>query len=244
MNIFNSIRNSYNQPGIHSGNLMYNPEGPKAAWKSMWGSARMPKEGFMHSVVGGMREWTIGESAPGWVTNGASSGPKGVKYGGNLISRGGIKEITHEVAEQSPGIFKIGARRSARGMAWKFAGKAFAPAVFAFTAATQGFGQASEDFLVGGALWGAAKWGASRALSLAPPVLIGAAIIGAGVAARKALIAGRDYNREVRKVSFGNVFNDMYGTAATMRQASIMAIQGSKINGRSALGSEASLMHQ
>ncbi len=216
---------------------MYNYDGMKAAFKGM----PKPREGLLHSTVRGIKEWTIGDENRGFVFSGSQK----VKYGGTAFSPGGWREIMSEVESHPtiPGAFRMGARKSIGKSLLGFGGKVLSPALFAMTAYKEGIGKATEDFIIGGAMWGAGKWAFSRLLMAAPPLLLGGAVLGGAYMAKKALQAGRNYNKAVRKVSFGNAFNDTYGTAATMRQASIAAIQGSKINGRSALGSEAQLLH-
>ena len=53
-----------------------------------------------------------------------------------------------------------------------------------------------------------------------------------------------DYAKRFRNLEMGAPVADPFGTVATMRQRSIMAIQNSRINGRNAIGSEALLMYQ
>jgi hypothetical protein len=142
-------------------------------------------------------------------------------------------------------MMRLGARRSAAGMAWKGLGKVAGPGFFIHQAATEGLGTAVRDTLILGAAWEVGKraLGIGR-LAVFNPITIGAAVLTAGIiGGRAALIAGRQYNRDIRKASFGNAASDTYGTIATMRQASVNAIQSSRINGRSALGQEANLMH-
>ena len=74
---------------------------------------------------------------------------------------------------------------------------------------------------------------ASMALS------VGAGLTNAGIQANKTL--GVNYNNRHKS---GPVFNYMdTNQAITMRQAAVQAIQGSKINGRNALGGEARMLH-
>jgi hypothetical protein len=176
---------------------------------------------------------------------GLGQATKQVKYGGGIFSTGGWREILHDVKPAGTGLFTLGARRTAARSLGKFAGKAIFPAMFAYQAATEGVGAAVRDNVVSGAIFGAARWGLTRlGMGLFNPFTIGAAaLVGGVVGGRQALIAGRDYNASLRNASFGTAFNDSNGTAATMRQASLQAIQGSKINGRNALGGEAALMH-
>jgi hypothetical protein len=56
--------------------------------------------------------------------------------------------------------------------------------------------------------------------------------------------AVREHMRKYAKLEMGRPVIDQFGTGATMRQRSLMAMQRSKINGRSALGNEATLMYR
>jgi len=53
----------------------------------------------------------------------------------------------------------------------------------------------------------------------------------------------REHMRKHAKLEMGRPIHDQFGNVATMRQRSVMAIQNSKINGRSALGHEATLAY-
>jgi hypothetical protein len=55
--------------------------------------------------------------------------------------------------------------------------------------------------------------------------------------------AGR-YGRKTENLSFNRGFVDDYGTAATMRQRSLQAIQNSHVNSRSLLGGEGEVIHR
>jgi len=54
----------------------------------------------------------------------------------------------------------------------------------------------------------------------------------------------REHMRKHAKLEMGRPIHDQFGNVATMRQRSIMAMQNSKINGRSALGHEATLAYR
>ena len=56
--------------------------------------------------------------------------------------------------------------------------------------------------------------------------------------------AGREYAEGLRNMEMGSPIVDPFGTAATMRQRSLNALQNTHINGRMALGNEAILMHE
>lgn len=53
-----------------------------------------------------------------------------------------------------------------------------------------------------------------------------------------------DYAKSHARLEMGTPLVDPFGTAATMRQRSLMAIQNSRVNGRTALGNEATLLYQ
>lgn len=53
-----------------------------------------------------------------------------------------------------------------------------------------------------------------------------------------------EYSKKHSALEMGTPFVDNYGSAATMRQRSLHAIQNSKLNGRSALGNEARLTYR
>jgi len=131
-------------------------------------------------------------------------------------------------------------------MLGKFAGKvASGPVFFAVDAYNNGIVSATKDMVMFNAAMASAKWGAARlGLTLAHPLVIGAAVVAGGALAGRALLQqGNKFIREQRKFSMGNNIKDTYGTISTMRQASIQAIQSSKVNGRNALGNEGYLMH-
>lgn len=260
MGTWNTFKSSYQSQGIFSGNGNYHPEGQAAAFKALGMGMKRPTEGFAHALKRGVVDsfieqghsgHVLGNAVPRAIEGGRVFSPqsvsgRNVRYGGSIFSSGGMREVMHKTEQVGmSGFYKLGARRSALGMLGTGAMKAITPAFFLYNAATQGIGQATEDAVVQGAVFGAARWTLGRiGMGLAhPAVLAAAAVVGTGIAAQKALVMGKRYNESVRKVSFGNAFNDVYGTAATMRQASLMAIQSSKINGRNAIGAEASLMH-
>lgn len=99
-----------------------------------------------------------------------------------------------------------------------------------------------------GKYWGAGAVGAAQA-GLGISTLGWAAGIGSGVgaaspwqAAVRPLVAG--HMKRHAELEMGRPIIDQFGTLATMRQRSLAAIQNSKINGRSAIGNEATLMYQ
>ncbi len=118
-----------------------------------------------------------------------------------------------------------------------------------------------------GGAWGAVKGGAThvattyafgvvqKALGMGSswPVVAGLGITAAaagatyygatGVAPWQALARPyvREHMKKYNQLEMGRPIVDQFGALATMRQRSLMAIQNSKINGRSALGNEATL---
>lgn len=91
-------------------------------------------------------------------------------------------------------------------------------------------GEAAIHTLVGGKL-GAVMWPATM-------------VAGAAYGGYKALEWGRDTRRGLRNLEMTTPVLDPFGTGFTMRQRSVAAIQKSYINGRMALGREASLLHR
>lgn len=239
MGVWSTAVTSWSASGTHSGMLPYSPKGPGVHFPF---GASPPREGLLHNMKRGVLEMAgVDNAGAGMVMSGGRS----VKYGGGLFSGGGWREILHDVRPSTGGMFAIGARRTGLKTLGKFAGKAIFPAMFAYQAATEGVGAAVRDNVASGAIFGAARWGLTRlGMGLFNPFTIGAAaLVGGVIGGRQALIAGRDYATNLRTASFGEAFKDTNGTAATMRQASLSAMQNSKINGRNALGGEASLMH-
>jgi hypothetical protein len=95
------------------------------------------------------------------------------------------------------------------------------------------------------AVWGMARHAAGALLgSAATPIALGvAAVAGIGYGSYKALEHGNKVRKRLRKLEMGGPVVDPFGTGATMRNRSLNALQNSQINGRSAFGSEAALMH-
>ena len=79
--------------------------------------------------------------------------------------------------------------------------------------------------------------------ALGTPIAIAAGVAAAGYGSYKLLKAGNARMKRVRNMEMGGPINDPYGNSATMRQRSLQALQGSQLNGRSAFGSEAMLLH-
>lgn len=231
MGLWSASMTSWNASGKHNGMLPWNPSGPKGYIG--------PREGLFHNMKRGVLEMAgLDNTGQGMLSG-------NVRYGGGLLSSGGWREITHDVEKVSGGMYRQGAKRSLKGALGKFAGKAIGPAFFLYQASTEGIGAATKDSLVYGAAFGAARWGLGKiGMGLFNPLTLGAAaLVGGVIGGRAALMAGQEYNTSVRAASFGSISSDTYGNAATLRQASLQAIQSSKLNGRNALGNEGSLMH-
>jgi hypothetical protein len=241
MGVWNTFKSSYQSQGIFGQNGSYHPGGFGAAFSAAGGMSR-PAEGFLHAIKRGIVDNTIETGNTGMIMSGSSK----VRYGGSVFGAGGRREIMHE-AEQigTSGAFKVGARRGMGSMIGRTAFKLITPAMFLYTASTEGLGEATKQTVETGAIFGAARWAWGRGVAAlgSPIAMAGMAAVGVGIAAQKALTMGKKYGEDIRKVSFGNAFHDTYGNAATMRQAGLMAIQSSKVNGRNALGNEASLFH-
>lgn len=84
----------------------------------------------------------------------------------------------------------------------------------------------------------------SAGTTLGNPVAVGVATaVAAGYAGYRLGEAGIAKAKRVRNLEMGSDIVDVFGTMSTMRQRSLSAIQNSHVNGRLALGGEASLMH-
>jgi hypothetical protein len=93
--------------------------------------------------------------------------------------------------------------------------------------------------------FGAAEYVLPYAAPIAAGALVGAAAWqGRTPMQLLARPAVRAHMRAFSMLEMGSPVADPLGTMATMRQRSLMAIQRSKINGRSALGQEASYMYR
>jgi len=239
MGMWTTMKVSYQARGVHLPNLPWNPSGSKASYARMIGG-KIPQEGLLHSMKSGIADMADLGNDGGIVLS-----RKGIhRYGGNILSRGGINEIRYGAKKiGQSGYYALGARRTLGGALTKLAGKTLWPGIFAYQIYNEGLYTASKDAVVMGGAWGAGKWTLSR-LALGMPIIAGiAAIAGTAIGARATLIAGQEYNRSMRKVNFGATSTDPFGQMRKARQASLSAIQSSKINGSSALGREAQLLH-
>lgn len=212
----------------------------------------------------------FGDTAGGAKGLGAMSyglfNPAGYEIGGINLETSAQKIISRHAARGEA----MGTAR-AYGRAGKHVGKAFsragwgARAGFVGKTAARALGPAFVAYSAyagykEGGVWGATKEvattlafgfaisaGLSAAgitASAAAAVAVPAAIIaGAGYATYKALEAGNAKIDKSRSLEMGSPLVDPFGTAATMRQRSLQQLMFSQINGRSAFGTEASLMH-
>ncbi len=151
--------------------------------------------------------------------------------GGKLVSKGFLG------ARAAGGISKLGV------------GKAIGGAIFpAFMAhsAYQGYQQGGVVGAAKNVAFDAAMWGAIRSagsLLMNPVTIAGAAVAAAGYGYYKYGENVRRFGKRLRAVEMGADVIDTYGTIATTRQRSLAALQNSHINGRLALGNEASILH-
>lgn len=139
-------------------------------------------------------------------------------------------------ARASGGALKNGAKQGLKSVPWGFAGGA----VFDTAANLQegdNFGVAATKGVAAGMMWHTA------------PALMTAHMVGTQLA--PAAISGyKNWKRNAEAKysqnflpNFGGQYQDTQ-KAQTMRQAGVQAIQGSRMNARSALGGEAKILHQ
>jgi hypothetical protein len=84
------------------------------------------------------------------------------------------------------------------------------------------------------------KLGATQTFDAAIPAIMATAIVAGTYYTLKAGVAR---TRRTRAIEIGSPIIDPFGTAATMRQRSLQALSNSQLNGRSAFGTEAQLLH-
>jgi len=134
------------------------------------------------------------------------------------------------------------------GIGGRFLGRSLGPVMVGYSA-YKGY---KEGGILKGAWEGGKEAAGWAAFSVAASLLPGAAAIATPIAAAAAIGYGayqfgekaQAYRKGLRDVEMGGGFIDPFGTGATMRQRSAMALQNSHINGRSALGAEGSLYHR
>jgi hypothetical protein len=131
----------------------------------------------------------------------------------------------------------------------KIAARAFNPALIAgFTAFNvyEGYKAGGVIGAAGAAATEAAMWGGFNvaATALGQPLLWtlgGAAAAGYGY--YQLGEASKRHEKRLRHLEMGATVTDPFGTAATLRQRSLAALHNTHINGRMAVGNEASLFH-
>jgi hypothetical protein len=130
------------------------------------------------------------------------------------------------------------------GFAGKMAGRAIFPTWTAY-----GMYEAYQEEGIGGlvregaqnALMGAAM---KMAPALAGPLLGLAAVAAIGAGGYAAGNAAREHVRGLRHLELGTPIVDPFGTAATLRQRSLSAMNRTHMNGRMAIGNEGYLLHR
>lgn len=115
--------------------------------------------------------------------------------------------------------------------------------------AAKAIGKGAAEMYAQGAVWGA----------IGTPVMYGAAAVAGAGAVMLGLTSVRqnasisqmvtrpwvrDHMRKHAKMEMARPVIDQFGNTATMRRRSLAAIQGSKLNGRTGLGNEATLMYR
>ena len=93
--------------------------------------------------------------------------------------------------------------------------------------------------------WGLIRgsWNMAAGAVGSVPLAIGAAVAGGAYGYYRLGEAGIKHAKKMRNLEMGGDVIDTFGTMATMRQRSLSAIQNTHVNGRLALGGEASLLH-
>ena len=253
--------------------IKYTKDKASAMWgdfhSNMMGSAG--GKGFMHGAADAFGFQYAGKlSTPDWVKNsnkakrgweimmpkkGDSIGFLGMKQEMKMIKaeKAALKNLGGAGREalkskMGAGFGKLGAARYG-GMAARVGGRMLGPAFTAYSM--------YEGYQSGG-VFGAMKGGAEAVLmnaafssamkfvpSLVNPVTVGLATAAAvGYGAYTFGEAARSHRKDLRNVEMGGGYVDTFGTGATMRQRSAMALQNSHINGRSALGMEGAIYHR
>lgn len=92
------------------------------------------------------------------------------------------------------------------------------------------------------ALWSTAL-SAGKYLLDNPMTWLAAGAVAAGIGGYAFGEAAQRYGKRVRGIEMGGGVLDQFGTVATLRQRSLMALQNTHLNGRQAIGMEAQLMH-
>jgi len=164
------------------------------------------------------------------------------------LQGGGVRGGARALRQTLPAFARqAGARGIAKG-AWgviKHGG--FLNAGFTAWNAIEGY---REDGIVGAAksvaIGGAIQIGMDYAMStlaLGAAFDVAAPLAAIGYGAYRVGKASIARGKRYRNLEMGTPFVDTFGTAATIRQRSLQAIQNSHIGGRMALGNEGALMH-
>ncbi len=140
-------------------------------------------------------------------------------------------------------------RKATGGIKANFLGNAVGLAFVGYSA-YQGYKQggvvgATKEVGASALSWGAMRggWNLLAGSAGSIPLAAGAAVAGLAYGYYRFGEAGQQYKKKLRNLEMGADTIDTFGTMSTLRQRSLSAIQNSHINGRMAMGGEASLMH-
>lgn len=206
--------------------------------------------GFLNDIGGGIdsffERFTGKSKGPGWGER---------NFGGNWIGKGAKSYIKSGVHQQGMDWVKwnFGIDKGAKGV-----GRLLGPAMLAYSmyggykqggvqgAVKEGGKTIGESYVFGAvtkALGGG--WGVAGIIAAGTATAVGMSgmVTGGSPLALWARPWVRDHTRSLNRLELGVPISDQFGTIATSRQRAIQAIQGSRINGRSALGNEAALMY-
>lgn len=195
--------------------------------QSVYGGAKSAYSSAMGTHAGREFFRGVGESFGFQYTNERSVGGKP----GKLISKGFLGR------KAAGGFRKLGVVGALGG--------ALFPAFVAHSA-YQGYQEGGVMGAATSAAFDAGMWGAMRAagsLLMNPITIAAAAVAASGYGYYKYGENVRKFGKRLRAVEMGADVIDTYGTIATTRQRSLAALQNSHINGRLALGNEASILH-
>lgn len=176
----------------------------------------------------GLSQTRLGKAYTGAVTHGQSGLAAAGRSAGRAAAQGGVRGTAKAIGSTAlrglpllatgflayQGFQKGGIMGDARGIGESVLGTAI------FNTGAAALGSAFTGATLGAATIGAAAYGYYR---------FGEAVRGRG--------------KRLREIEMGGPVVDPFGTGATMRQRSLAALQNTHINGRIAMGNEASLMH-
>jgi len=203
-----------------------------------------------HAPSWGMGSFqTRSHSIHGQISTGArTAGLRGQALRGAAQKAGQFRAAGHFIKER-------GVRAAFKGAGGKMGGMGIAGHAlgvgFAAHAMYTGYQEGGVTGAVGAGVRFGAEWGAMRA----GIALLAKAGIGAGVLAPLAIAAGgaygfyqfgeaaQEYGKQMKSLEMGAPIVDPFGTVATTRQRSLMALNNTHINGRMAMGNEGILMH-